>query len=103
MSNDSTGNRHVLYMIVERFRNGDAKSVYERFRARGRLAPPGLEYVNSWVTPDLARCYQVMACDDPALLDAWMAAWIDLVEFEVHPLITSAEAAERVFAGAGAR
>jgi hypothetical protein len=83
-------------MIVERFRNGDAVPVYARFRAQGRLAPDGLRYVSSWVTEDLTRCYQVMECDDPGLLDLWMAAWVDLVEFEVHPVVTSAEASARV-------
>jgi hypothetical protein len=83
-------------MIIEHFRGGDAAPVYARFRERGRLAPAGLQYVNSWVTDDLARCYQVMQCDDRSLLDAWMAAWSDLVEFEVHPVVTSAEAAARV-------
>ena len=82
-------------MIIEHFRNGDAAPVYERFRARGRLAPDGLRYIGSWVTPDLARCYQVMECDDPSLLDIWLAAWSDLVDFEVQPVITSAEAAAR--------
>lgn len=86
----------MLYLIVEQFRGGDAGPVYARFRASGRLAPDGLRYVSSWVTLDLTRCYQVMECDDPALLDTWMAAWSDLVEFEVHPVITSAEAASRV-------
>jgi Protein of unknown function (DUF3303) len=86
----------MLYMIVEHFRDGDAAPVYARFRARGRLAPEGLRYVNSWVTDDLTRCYQVMETDDRALLDAWLAAWADLVEFEVHPVITSTEAAARV-------
>lgn len=86
----------MLYMIVEHFRNGDAGPVYARFRARGRLAPDGLRYVNSWVTGDLKHCYQVMECDDRALLDDWLAAWSDLVEFEVHPVITSADAAARV-------
>ena len=86
----------MLYMIVEHFRGGDPGPVYARFRARGRLAPEGLRYVNSWVTEDLARCYQVMETDDPALLDVWMAAWSDLVEFEVHPVVTSADAAARV-------
>jgi hypothetical protein len=83
----------MLYMIIERFRNGDAAPVYQRFREKGRLAPDGLRYVNSWVTPDLKECYQVMECDDRSLLDAWIAAWDDLVEFEVRPVITSAEAA----------
>ena len=68
-------------MIVEHYRNGDAKPVYERFRTRGRLAPDGLRYVNSWVTSDLTRCYQIMECDHRALLDQWMAAWQDVVEF----------------------
>jgi hypothetical protein len=86
----------VFYMIVEHFRNGDPRPVYSRFRARGRLAPEGLRYVGSWVTEDLTRCYQVMECDDPTQLDAWLAAWADLVEFEVYPVITSAEAAARV-------
>jgi hypothetical protein len=89
----------VLYMIVEHFRHGDPVPVYARFRARGRLAPEGLRYVGSWVTDDLTRCYQVMECDDRTLLDAWLDAWADLVEFEVHPVVTSAEAAARVPSG----
>jgi hypothetical protein len=60
------------------------------------MAPDGLEYRGSWVTNDLARCYQVMECAERRLLDEWMAAWVDLVEFEVHEVITSAEAAARV-------
>jgi hypothetical protein len=83
-------------MIIERFRNGDPAPVYARFRERGRLAPEGLTYVNSWVTADLTRCYQVMACDDRTLLDEWIARWSDLVDFEVVSVVTSAEAAARV-------
>lgn len=86
----------MQYMVIERFRNGDAASVYERFRAEGRLAPAGLTYVGSWVTDDLKHCYQLMECDDRALLDQWMARWVDLVEFDVFPVISSAEAAARV-------
>ena len=86
----------MLYMIVEHFRNGNPVPVYERFRARGRLAPDGLHYVNSWVTDDLTTCYQVMECEDRRLIDEWLAAWADIVEFEVKPVITSAEASARV-------
>ena len=89
----------MLYMIVEHFRDGDPRPVYDRFRTNGRLAPEGLRYVNSWVTDNLTRCYQVMECDDRALLDEWIAAWADLVDFDVHPVITSAEAASRVLTG----
>ena len=86
----------MLFMIIEHFVNGDPKPVYDRFRQRGRLAPDGLRYVNSWVTPDLAKCYQVMECEDRELLNRWIEAWEDIVEFEIHPVITSAEAAARV-------
>lgn len=83
----------MLYMIIEQYRNGDPVPVYRRFRDEGRLAPPGLTYVTSWVSSDLTRCYQVMECADRALLDAWMARWDDLVRFEVIPVVSSAEAA----------
>ena len=85
----------MLYMIIEDFR-GDPAAVYRRVKERGRLAPDGLEYVNSWVARDLQRCYQVMACDDRRLLDRWMEQWQDLIAFEVVPIITSAEAAAAV-------
>lgn len=83
-------------MVIEHFRDGDAVPVYRRFRDRGRLAPDGLVYVASWVDDAMRRCYQVMETDDRALLDAWIANWADLVEFEVIPVMTSAEAAERI-------
>jgi hypothetical protein len=82
----------VLYLIVERFRDGDARPVYRRFRDQGRLAPEGLRYLASWVTQDFACCYQVMECEDRALLEEWMARWQDLAEFEVIPVMTSADA-----------
>jgi hypothetical protein len=83
----------MLFMVVERFRNGDPIPVYRRFRDRGRLAPDGLRYVNSWVTDDFRVCYQVMECEDRALLDAWIASWVDIVEFDVHSVMTSPDAA----------
>ena len=85
-----------LYMVVEHFRHPDAVPVYRRFRERGRLAPEGLSYVSSWITPALDRCYQVMETDNRSLLDAWISNWSDIVDFEVYPVITSKEAAERI-------
>ena len=83
-------------MVIETFRNGDAVPVYRRFRDRGRMAPDGVTYVSSWVDERLERCYQVMETHDRALLDAWMMNWRDLVDFEVCPVISSKEAAERI-------
>ena len=84
------------YMIIERFRNRDPVPVYQRFREQGRLAPEGLTYVSSWVSVDLTTCYQIMETSDRALLDEWLARWSDLVEFEVVPVVASADAAARV-------
>ena len=83
----------MLYMIVENFRRGNPVPVYRRFREHGRLAPEGLRYVGSWVTKDLRRCFQIMECNDSSLLAQWTARWEDLIEFEVIPVVTSAEAA----------
>lgn len=83
----------MLFMVIERFRQGDPLPVYRRFRDHGRLAPQGLHYVTSWVTEDFRVCFQVMECDDRRLLDAWMENWTDLVEFEVHAVMTSPDAA----------
>lgn len=83
-----------LYMVIEHFK--DAAAVYRRFRDRGRMAPDGLVYLSSWVDEKLERCYQVMETHDRRLLDEWMANWRDLTDFEVHPVITSQEAAKRI-------
>jgi len=88
----------MTYLIIERFRGGDPVPVYRRFRERGRLAPDGLRYVASWVTADLRQCFQVMECEDTRLLEQWTSGWSDLVEFEILPVVTSAEAADAVLA-----
>jgi Protein of unknown function (DUF3303). len=89
-------------MVIERFRNGDPAPVYRRFKERGRMAPEGLVYVSSWVDQDLSTCYQVMETADRSLLEQWMSSWADLVEFEVHAVMTSREAAQRVAPRLGA-
>lgn len=85
-----------LYLIIERFKNADPRPVYQRFRERGRLAPERLTYINSWIDEPLTTCWQVMESPDRALLDQWIANWKDIVDFEVIPVITSKEAAERL-------
>ena len=75
---------------------GRAPEVYRRFRERGRMAPEGLRYVASWVDLDYKRCFQVMETDDEALLRQWTANWDDLVDFEIVPVRTSAEAAAAI-------
>ena len=83
-------------MVVERFKNKDAAPAYRRFRDQGRMMPEGLVYVSSWVDDSFELCYQLMETHDRSLLDEWIANWRDLVDFEVHPVITSKEAVERI-------
>ena len=86
----------MLYMVIETFRGANPIPVYRRFRDRGRLMPEGIEYQGSWVTEDLRRCFQIMKCVDRRLLDEWMTNWNDITDFEVIPVVTSAEAAAAV-------
>ena len=86
----------MLFMVIEHFRDGDPVPVYRRFRERGRMAPEGLRYVASWVDMDYKRCFQVMETDDEALFKQWTANWSDLVDFEIVPVRTSAEAAATI-------
>ena len=82
----------MLFMVIETFRH-DAKAVYHRFREKGRQLPESLEFIDSWVTADLSRCFQLMRCDDVTLLQRWATEWCDLVEFEIVPVASGRETA----------
>lgn len=81
----------MLFMVIESFRRGEAGPVGERYRQHGRMMPEGLTYHASWVDAERHRCFQVMEAADERLLREWMANWSDLVEFEVVPVVTSAQ------------
>lgn len=84
----------MLYMVIERYKNRDTKAVYRRFREKGRMAPAGVDYVESWVETNFDRCYQLMECSDVRLLEKWADHWRDLVDFEFVPVRRSREAVE---------
>ena len=84
----------MLYMVIERFKEGAAPKIYARFRERGRMMPVGLEYVSSWIDSDYAICFQLMRSDDRALFEPWTDQWKDLMDFEIISVLTSAEAVE---------
>jgi hypothetical protein len=89
----------MLFMVIERFKNRDAKAVYRRFRDQGRMAPDGVAYVESWVEANFDRCFQLMECDDAQLLQQWASHWQDLVDFEFVPVLRSKEAVEIIAPG----
>jgi hypothetical protein len=77
----------MFFMVIETFRNQDGRAVYRRFRDKGRQLPEGLAFVSSWVQADMGRCFQLMECDDVTLLQRWVVAWSDLIEFEIVPVV----------------
>lgn len=85
-------------MIVERFHPGKVKMLYERLADKGRLMPGGLNYVSSWIDENVTICYQVMEADAVEKVHEWISHWNDLADFEVIPVITSAQARTRILA-----
>ncbi|MGB6942868.1 MAG: DUF3303 family protein [Bryobacteraceae bacterium] len=88
--------QRTLYIVVEHFKNKDAVPVYRRFQDRGRMAPDGLACVSSWEDDKFERCYQLMETGDRRLLDEWIANWSALADFEVHVVVPSPDAAEKI-------
>jgi hypothetical protein len=79
----------MLFMVIERFKDREPAPIYARLRESGRALPDGLRFIDSWVEPNFDRCFQLMECDDAALLARWVMQWRDLVEFEIVPVCPS--------------
>jgi hypothetical protein len=88
----------MLFMVIERYKNQDGKTIYSRLREKGRMTPGGLVVHGSWIDPSFSRCFMVMECDELDLLRRWVLEWNDLVEFEIVPVSPSKEVAEGVYA-----
>jgi hypothetical protein len=83
-------------MVIERYKDSNAKEVYRRYREKGRMMPEGLKYIDSWVEMNFDRCFQLMECDDVRLFQQWVEQWQDLVEFEIIPVLPSEEATKAI-------
>lgn len=81
----------MLFMVIERFKEGDPQPVGERFRKPGRMLPEGVIYQASWMDLDGSRCFQIMESPNLDLLKVWTDCWDDLVDFEVIPVLTSGD------------
>ena len=87
----------MLFMVIERFAGNDMLPVYQRVRDQGRGLPQGLQYINSWIEPSFARCFQLMECDDLRLLQSWVLHWRGTgASFEIVPVVESAQTREVV-------
>jgi hypothetical protein len=85
----------MKYMVIETFKPGMAERVYKRFQEKGRMLPVGVRYLDSWLSRDRTRCFQLMAADSIEQLQAWMASWLDLIDFEVVPVQDSPTKSEQ--------
>ena len=81
----------MLFMVIEQFKGGDPKPIGARFREKGRMLPEGVAYHASWVDAVGLRCFQVMEAASAESLEGWIRCWNDLVDFEVVPVLQSAE------------
>ena len=85
----------MLFMVIERFEGNNMLPVYERVKQRGRGLPEGLKYVNSWIEPSFARCFQLMECEDLKLFQQWVLHWQGTgVSFEIVPVVESNQTRE---------
>ncbi len=81
----------MIFMVIERFKNGDPKPVGARFWRDGRMLPEGVTYHTSWIDPSAGKCFQIMEAPSLEILNEWVRRWEDLVDFEIVPVLTSAE------------
>jgi hypothetical protein len=89
----------MLFMVIERYKNRDAKAVYLRAKEQGRNLPEGLTYLGSWVEDNFDRCFQLMECEDPRLFQQWTVHWEDLVTFEIVHVVSSTDARDAALSG----
>jgi hypothetical protein len=74
------------YMVIEHFGEGKLDAVYERFHSKGRMLPDGLHFIESWLSDDGLRCFQLMETATPSLFVEWEKHWSDLARFEIVEL-----------------
>ena len=86
-------------MIIETYHPHKVKELYKRFEEKGRQLPEGVHYINSWINEDITTCYQVMESDTEEKINEWIQHWNDRADFKIIPVITSAQAKEKVNAG----
>ena len=71
------------YMVIESFIENCTEKVYRRFHDKGRMLPEGLIYLDSWLTKDGTRCFQLMETEHHELFREWTEKWDDLTHFEI--------------------
>jgi len=74
------------YMVIETFYDDCLDKIYHRFHQKGRMLHDGLHYLDSWLTSDGARCFQLMETERFELFQQWFKHRGDLTRFEVFEI-----------------
>ena len=85
-----------LYMVIEKL---------QEWRCCARV--PTVSGARSACTEGVILCFELgernagslLAIDGngrPRLLDEWIANWSDIIDFEIYPVVTSKEAADKI-------
>lgn len=85
----------MLFMVIEDFTKTDITAIYRHLRDHGRGIPDGLTYHDSWISADLATCYQLMETDDATLLQQWTMHWREFADVRIVP-VTGSKAVQGV-------
>ena len=86
----------MQYLIIEHFKKDKTLELYQRFHEKGRMLPDGVKYINSWIDEKVETCYQIMESESLEKLKTWIAKWDDLADFEIIPVLTSAEVKAKI-------
>lgn len=84
------------YLVIEKYQSGKTEAIYQRFAAKGRMLPQGVQYIDSWVEENLQKCYQIMESDHLESLQEWVDKWNDLVDFEIIPVLSTKEVQQKI-------
>ena len=79
----------MLFMVLERFKNRDAKAIHLKLDELLRGVKGARTYAGS--EENLAE-----VADDPRLFQQWVMQWHDLIEFEIIPVVPSAETRDAI-------
>jgi hypothetical protein len=60
----------MLFMVIERFKDGDFRAIGDRFRSSGRMLPESVIYHASWIDSQNSRCLQIMEAPDRESLES---------------------------------
>ena len=82
----------MKFMVTFPLTHRDYKERVARFLETGAPPPEGVTLHGRWFTASHNKGYMVVEANDPTALFRWTSEWADLIDFEIEPVISDAEA-----------